>query len=80
MSTLIEIYQSKISEFISHQIKIGIPTKEKTKALPTSLYFEIEKKDKYKQDREMFEDQNILVNIKICQNMHFFFGAFISHF
>lgn len=28
----------------------------------------------------MLEDQNIQVNIKICQNMHFFFGAFISHF
>ncbi|MFQ3327050.1 MAG: hypothetical protein ACI8YC_001691 [Salibacteraceae bacterium] len=50
------------------------------KTLPTSLYFEIEKKDKYKQEREMLEDQNLHVNIKICQSMHFLFGAFISHF
>ena len=48
MKILIEIYQSKLSEFISHQIAIGTPSKEKLKTLPTSLYFEIEKKDKYK--------------------------------
>ena len=48
--------------------------------MPTSLYFEMEKKDKYKQEREMLEDQNIQVNIKIAQTMHFLFDAFISHF
>ena len=28
----------------------------------------------------MLEDQNIQVNIKISQSMHFLFGAFISHY
>jgi hypothetical protein len=48
MQTLIRIYQIQISEFISHQIQIGIPTKEIVVPMPTSIYFEIEKKDKYK--------------------------------